>query len=148
MKKRFTLMMMVLCFLMSIPLKMMAEIVTVHFVDENRWSDNGGKICAYVYKGNAFLIKAWPGTECNDIQIVGGKKVATWTLNLGDGVTASEAGIVFNCNGSQYPAEGVFWQVQDGLYYYPNGTTSTTPPSEGSGSGSEITYPTITVKSN
>ena len=130
MKKRFTLMMMVLCILMSIPLKMMAETVTIHFVDENRWSDNGGKICAYVYKGNASLIKAWPGTECNDIQIVGGKKVATWTLNLGDGVTASEAGIVFNCNGSQYPAEGVFWQVQDGLYYYPNGTTSTTPPSE------------------
>lgn len=135
MKKRFTLMMMVLCILMSIPLKMMAETVTIHFVDENRWSDNGGKICAYVYKGNAFLIKAWPGTECNDIQIVGGKKVATWTLNLGDGVTASEAGIVFNCNGSQYPAEGVFWQVQDGLYYYPNGTTSTTPPSEGGTTG-------------
>ena len=145
MKKRFTLMMMVLCFLMSIPLKMMAETVTIHFVDENRWSDNGGKICAYVYKGNAFLIKDWPGTECNDIQIVGGKKVATWTLNLGDGVTASEAGIVFNCNGSQYPAEGVFKQVQDGLYYYPNGTSSTTPPSEG---GSGTTSPTISVKSN
>lgn len=148
MKKRFTLMMMVLCILMSIPLKMMAEIVTVHFIDEDGWSDNGGKICAYVYKGNAFLIKGWPGTECNDIQIVGGKKVATWTLNLGDGVTASEAGIVFNCNGSQYPANGVFKQVQNGLYYYPSGTTSTTPPSEGSGSGSETTYPTITVKSN
>lgn len=135
MKKRFTLMMMVLCFLMSIPLKMMAETVTIHFVDEEGWSDNGGKICAYVYKGNAFLIKKWPGTECNDIQIVGGKKVATWTLNLGDGVTASEAGIVFNCNRSQYPAEGVLWKVQDGLYYYPSGKTSTTPPSEGSGSG-------------
>ena len=137
--------MMVLCFLMSIPLKMMAETVTIHFVDEEGWSDNGGKICAYVYKGNAFLIKAWPGTECNDIQIVGGKKVATWTLNLGDGVTASEAGIVFNCNGSQYPANGVFWQVQDGRYYYKDGTTSTTPPSE---SGSGTTSPTISVKSN
>ena len=135
MKKKITLMMMVLCFLMSIPLKMMAETVTIHFVDEEGWSDNGGKICAYVYKGNAFLIKAWPGTECNDIQIVGGKKVATWTLNLGDGVTASEAGIVFNCNGSQYPANGVFWQVQDSQYYYPNGTTSTTPPSEGGTTG-------------
>lgn len=144
MKKKITLMMMVLCFLMSIPLKMMAETVTIHFVDEDGWSDNGGKICAYVYKGNAFLIKGWPGTECNDIQIVGGKKVATWTLNLGDGVTASEAGIVFNCNGSQYPANGVFKQVQDGLYYYPSGKTSTTPPSEG---GSGTTYPTISVKS-
>lgn len=135
MKKKITLMMMVLCFLMSIPLKMMAETVTIHFVDEDKWSDNGGKICAYVYKGDAFLIKDWPGTECNDIQIVGGKKVATWTLNLGDGVTASEAGIVFNCNGSQYPAKGVFLQVQDSQYYYPNGTTSTTPPSEGGTTG-------------
>ncbi|MDD6994422.1 MAG: hypothetical protein PUI65_10580, partial [Prevotella sp.] len=135
MKKRFTLMMMVLCILMSIPLKMMAEIVTVHFIDEDGWSDNGGKICAYVYKGNAFLIKDWPGTECNDIQIVGGKTVATWTLNLGDGVTASEAGIVFNCNRSQYPAEGVLWKVQDGLYYYKDGTTSTTAPSEGGTTG-------------
>lgn len=149
MKKKNTLMMMVLCFLMSIPLKMMAETVTVHFIDEDKWSDNGGKICAYVYKGNASLIKNWPGTECNDIQIVGGKKVATWTLNLGDGVAASEAGIVFNNNkGSQYPANGVFWQIKDGLYYYPNGTTSKTPPSEGGDSGSGTTSPTISVKSN
>lgn len=128
---------------------MMAETVTVHFIDEDRWSDNGGKICAYVYKGNAYLIKDWPGTECNDIQIVGGKKVATWTLNLGDGVAASEAGIVFNNNkGSQYPAQGVLWKVQDGLYYYKSGKTSTTPPSEGGDSGSGTTSPTISVKSN
>lgn len=128
---------------------MMAETVTVHFIDEDKWSDNGGKICAYVYKGKAFLIKDWPGIECNDIQIVGGKKVATWTLNLGDGVAASEAGIVFNNNkGSQYPAQGVFWQIKDGLYYYPNGTTSTTPPSEGGDSGSGTTSPTISVKSD
>lgn len=141
--------MMVMCFLMSIPLKMMAETVTVHFIDEDKWSDNGGKICAYVYKGKAFLIKDWPGIECNAIQIVGGKKVATWTLNLGDGVAASEAGIVFNNNkGSQYPAQGVFWQIKDGLYYYPNGTTSTTPPSEGGDSGSGTTSPTISVKSD
>lgn len=129
--------------------EMMAETVTIHFVDEDEWSKNGGKICAYVYKkGSTYLIKDWPGTECTDIKTVGGKNVATWTLNLGDGVTASDVGIVFNGNGSQYPAKDVFWKVQDGLYYYPNGTTSTTPPSEGSGSGSEITYPTITVKSN
>lgn len=136
MKKRFTLMMIVLCFLMSIPLKMMAEIVTVHFVDEDGWSDNGGKICAYVYKGSTYLIKGWPGTECTDIQTVGSKKVATWTLNLGDGVAASDVGIVFNSNGNQYPDQNVFWKVTDGLYYYKDGTTSTTPPSEGSGSGS------------
>ena len=131
MKKRFTLMMMVLCILMSIPLKMMAETVTVHFIDEDQWSNNGGKICAYVYKGSTYLIKDWPGTPCTDIKTVGGKTVATWTLNLGDGVTASDVGIVFNGNGSQYPAKGVLWKVQDGLYYYKSGKTSTTPPSEG-----------------
>ena len=135
MKKRFTLMMMVLCFLMSIPLKMMAETVTIHFVDEDGWSDNGGKICAYVYKGSTYLIKDWPGTECTDIKTVGGKNVATWTLNLGDGVTASDVGIVFNGNGSQYPAKGVLWKVQNGLYYYKSGETSTTPPSEGGTTG-------------
>ena len=135
MKKRFTLMMIVLCFLMSIPLKMMAETVTIHFVDEDQWSDNGGKICAYVYKGSSYLIKDWPGTECTDIQTVGGTKVATWTLNLGDDVTASDVGIVFNSNGNQYPDQNVFWKVTDGLYYYKDGTTSTTPPSGGSGSG-------------
>ena len=136
MKKRFTLMMMVLCILLSIPLKMMAETVTIHFVDEDEWSKNGGKICAYVYKkGSTYLIKEWPGTECTDIKTVGGKNVATWTLNLGDGVTASEAGIVFNCNGSQYPAEGELWEVKNGYYYYKDGTSSTTPPSEGSGTG-------------
>lgn len=135
MKKRFTLMMMVLCFLMSIPLKMMAETVTIHFVDEDGWSKNGGKICAYVYKGSTYLIKEWPGTECTDIKTVGGKNVATWTLNLGDGVTASDVGIVFNGNGSQYPAKGVLWKVQNGLYYYKSGKTSTTPPSEGGTTG-------------
>ena len=135
MKKRFTLMMMVLCFLMSIPLKMMAETVTVHFIDEDQWSNNGGKICAYVYKGSTYLIKDWPGTPCTDIKTVGGKTVATWTLNLGDGVTASDVGIVFNGNGSQYPAKGVLWKVQDGLYYYKSGKTSTTPPSEGGTTG-------------
>ena len=127
---------------------MMAETVTIHFVDEDEWSKNGGKICAYVYKkGSTYLIKDWPGTECTDIKTVGGKNVATWTLNLGDGVTASDVCIVFNGNGSQYPAKDVFWEVKDGLYYYKDGKTSTTPPSEGSGSGSETTYPTISVKS-
>ena len=110
---------------------MMAETVTVHFIDEDQWSNNGGKICAYVYKGSTYLIKDWPGTPCTDIKTVGGKTVATWTLNLGDGVTASDVGIVFNGNGSQYPAKGVLWKVQDGLYYYKSGKTSTTPPSEG-----------------
>ena len=146
MKKRFTLMMMVLCFFMSIPLKMMAETVTIHFVDEDGWSKNGGKICAYVYKGSTYLIKDWPGTECTDIKTVGGKNVATWTLNLGDGVTASDVGIVFNNNnGSQYPAQGVLLKVQDGLYYYKSGKTSTTPPSEGGSTDPTEKWDTETV---
>ena len=43
MKKRFTLMMMVMCFLMSIPLKMMAfaEVKVVsHYLQPNNWSEN------------------------------------------------------------------------------------------------------------
>ena len=39
MKKRFTLMMMVLCILMSIPLKMMAESVTIHYINDGEWAD-------------------------------------------------------------------------------------------------------------
>lgn len=42
MKKRFTLMMMVLCFLMSIPLKMMAydEVKVVSQYKVDKWSEN------------------------------------------------------------------------------------------------------------
>ena len=59
MKKRFTLMMMVLCFLMSIPLEMMAEKVTVHYINDKGWA----KVCAYVYKKGAKNIgPSWPGT--------------------------------------------------------------------------------------
>lgn len=66
MKKRFTLMMMVLCFLMSIPLKMMAQTVTEdkitvvsHYKQGTDWSENsnfnftstdGGKIYTCVLK--------------------------------------------------------------------------------------------------
>ena len=125
---------------------MMADEVTIHFVDEDGWSKNGGKICAYVYKGSTYLIKGWPGTECTDIKTVGGKNVATWTLNLGDGVTASDVGIVFNNNnGSQYPAQGVLLKVQDGLYYYKSGKTSTTPPSEGGSTDPTEKWDTETV---
>ena len=66
MKKRFTLMMMVLCILMSIPLKMMAEIVTVHLVDKE--STKWESYAAYVYDktitGNGsqpWVTDAWPG---------------------------------------------------------------------------------------
>lgn len=146
MKKRFTLMMIVLCFLMSIPLKMMAETVTIHFVDEEGWGD----YAAYVYDktitgegSQPWVTAGWPGQKVasnEDIKtLANGKKVVTWKIDL-KSCSLSNALIIFNNNSNndgdkkQYPS-GSGWAVQDGLYYYKNGTTSTTPPSEGSGSG-------------
>lgn len=158
MKKRFTLMMMVLCILMSIPLKMMAENVTIHFVDEVGWGD----YAAYVYDrskpddGSNWLTGKWPGqkaaaTDIEEVNYKGKKvKVVTWKIDLKE-CAAGNAYVLFNNNKynnkeEKFPSS-VGWEVKDGHYYYKDGTTSTTPPSEGSGSGSEITYPTISVKS-
>lgn len=158
MKKRFTLMMMVLCFLMSIPLKMMAEIVTIHFVDEVGWGD----YAAYVYDrskpddGSNWLTGKWPGqkaaaTDIEEVNYKGKKvKVVTWKIDLKE-CAAGNAYVLFNNNiynnkEEKYPSS-VGREVKDGHYYYKDGTTSTTPPSEGSGSGSGTTYPTISVKS-
>ena len=144
MKKRFTLMMMVLCILMSIPLKMMAESVTIHFVDEDGWGD----YAAYVYdttkpdNGSNLVTGQWPGqkvTNNEDIKtLANGHKVVTWTIDLKT-FELSNLVVIFNNNNNnkQYPASGG-WKVTDGLYYYKNGTTSTTPPSgseTGGGSG-------------
>ena len=158
MKKRFTLMMMVLCFLMSIPLKMMAETVTIHFVDEEGWGD----YAAYVYdttkpdNGSNLVTGTWPGqkvTNNEDIKtLANGYKVVTWTIDLKT-FELSNLVVIFNNNNNnkQYPASGG-WKVTDGLYYYKNGTTSTTPPSEGGstggGSGSEGGSGTTTEKWN
>ena len=158
MKKRFTLMMMVLCFLMSIPLKMMAETVTIHFVDEEGWGD----YAAYVYDttkpddGSNLVTGTWPGqkvTNNEDIKtLANGYKVVTWTIDLKT-FELSNLVVIFNNNNNnkQYPASGG-WKVMDGLYYYKNGTTSTTPPSEGGstggGSGSEGGSGTTTEKWN
>ena len=159
MKKRFTLiMMMVLCFLMSIPLKMMAETVTIHFVDE----DGRGDYAAYVYDrtktdGSEWVTDKWPGqkaaaTDIEEVNYKGKKvKVVTWKIDLKE-CAAGNAYVLFNNNKynnkeEKYPSSGG-WVVNDGHYYYKDGTSSTTPPSEGSGSGSETTYPTISVKSN
>ena len=107
MKKKITLMMMVLCILMSIPLKMMAKTVTIHYIfsDEN-WDE----IWAYVYSDGGKIGPDWGGTQCNTITTnADGPRVATWTFNLDDNL-ASNAYVVFNNgkgNGKQYPAEGV-----------------------------------------
>lgn len=135
--------MMVLCFLMSIPLKMMAEIVTIHFVDEDGWGD----YAAYVYDktkpndGSNLVTVKWPGqvaaaTDIKEVNYKNGKKVkvVTWKIDLKE-CASGNALVLFNNNkgGQQYPSSGG-WNVTDGLYYYKDGTTSTTPPSEGGSS--------------
>lgn len=136
---------------------MMAEIVTIHFVDEDGWEDHA----AYVYDKSktvdpVWVTDKWPGqvaaaTDIEEVNYKGKKvKVVTWKIDLKE-CAAGNAYVLFNNNiynkiEKKYPsADG--WEVKEGYYYYKDGTYSTTPPSEGSGSGSEITYPTITVKS-
>lgn len=162
MKKRFTLMMMVLCFLMSIPLKMMAETVTIHFVDEEGWGD----YAAYVYDktkaddGSNLVTVKWPGqvVASEDIKtLANGKKVVTWKIDL-KSCSLSNARVLFNNNKynnveKKYPSS-VGWDVKDGLYYYKDGTTSTTPPSGSetgggtTGGGGGTTEPYNTVSTN
>ena len=141
MKKRFTLMMMVLCFLMSIPLKMMAETVTIHYIfGEEGWSE----IWAYVYqKGGGNIGPKWHGTKCDNITTnADGKREATWTLNLGDNL-ASNACVVFNDgieNGNQYPTSGG-WDVIDGASYNKGGKI--TSSSEGGGGSTPVDWNTV-----
>lgn len=151
MKKRFTLMMMVLCFLMSIPLKMMAESVTVHFIDKNGWTEYD----AYVYdlSTNQPISKdhAWPGKHNTDytISTVNSNKVVTWTIELGT-CSLANARIVFNNNGkgSQYPQSGGF-NVANNQYYNNDGPT-TDPSQGGGGTGGDgsTTVEWNTVKTN
>ena len=134
---------------------MMAEIVTIHFVDEVGWGD----YAAYVYdstkpNGSNLVTGKWPGqvaaaTDIKEVNYKNGKKVkvVTWKIDLKE-CASGNALVLFNNNNKdnkQYPSSGG-WPVQDGRYYYKDGTTSTTPPSEGGDSGS--TSPTISVKSN
>ena len=135
---------------------MMAETVTIHFVDEEGWGD----YAAYVYDttkpddGSNLVTGTWPGqkvTNNEDIKtLANGYKVVTWTIDLKT-FELSNLVVIFNNNNKQYPASGG-WRVTDGLYYYKNGTTSTTPPSEGGstggGSGSEGGSGTTTEKWN
>lgn len=140
MKKRFTLMMMVLCTLMCIPLKMMAESVTVHFIDKNGWT--GYDACVYDISTNKEISKdhAWPGKHTDyTISTVNSNKVVTWTIDLGT-CSLANARIIFN-NGSggqdnQYPGpnKGGF-EVANNQYYNNEGKT-TDPSQGGSGTGS------------
>lgn len=98
---------------------MMAQEVTIHYIDEEGWSD----IYAYVYqKGGSHIGPEWHGTKCTDIKVDGDKRVATWTLDL-KGIPASNACVVFNNgveNGPQHPKNGG-WDVKDGANYTKNG---------------------------
>lgn len=138
---------------------MMAEIVTVHFVDKE--STKWESYAAYVYDktitGNGsqpWVTDKWPGqkvTNSADIETLSNDyKVVTWKIDL-KSCALSNALIIFNNqdNGKQVPASGQKgMDVKNDYYYYSDGTMSATaPPSEGSGSGSETTYPTISVKS-
>lgn len=166
MKKRFTLMMMVLCILMSIPLKMMAETVTVHFVDKE--SPKWESYAAYVYDktitGNGSqpqVTDAWPGqkvTNSADIETLSnGYKVVTWKIDL-KSCALSNALIIFNNqdNKKQYPASGQpGMKVNNGYYYYSDGTMSDTAPSgtetgggTGGGGGSDTPVEWNTVTTN
>lgn len=156
MKKKITLMMMVLCFLMSIPLKMMAEIVTIHFVDEDGWGD----YAAYVYDktkpndGSNLVTDAWPGqvATATDIKVVdGNKKEVTWKIDL-KSCELSNALVIFNNNGGkQYPTSSG-WDVIDGASYNKDGkiTSSSEGGSGGSTGGSTggntpVDWPTVTT---
>lgn len=117
---------------------MMAEIVTVHFIDKNSWSSYD----AYVFdvstdKTISEKDHPWPGKRKNyTTATVNGDKVVTWTIDLGT-CTLANARIIFN-NGSggqgyQYPGpnNGGF-EVANNQYYDNNGKTDA--PSEGGGS--------------
>ena len=154
MKKRFTLMMMVLCFLMSIPLKMMAEIVTIHFVDEEGWGD----YAAYVYDktkpndGSNLVTVAWPGqvAAATDIKVVdGNKKEVTWKIDL-KSCELKNAVVLFNNNngGKQYPSSGG-WDVIDGASYNKDGNMASSGGSSSGTGGSTggntpVDWPTVT----
>lgn len=153
MKKRFTLMMMVMCFLMSIPLKMMAKIVTIHFVDEDGWGD----YAAYVYDktkpndGSNLVTDAWPGqvATATDIKVVdGNKKEVTWKIDL-KSCELKNALVIFNNNngGKQYPSSGG-WEVIDGASYNKDGNmTSGSGGSTGGSTGGNtpVDWPTVTT---
>lgn len=156
MKKRFTLMMMVLCILMSIPLKMMADEVTIHFVDKE--STKWESYAAYVYDktitGNGsqpWVTDQWPGqkvTNSADIETLSnGYKVVTWKIDL-KSCALSNALVIFNNQdkGKRYPASGQPGkEVKNGYYYYSDGTMSATAPSgteTGGSTGGGTTGPT------
>lgn len=95
MKKRFTLMMMVLCFLMSIPLEMMAKTVTISYIDDESW----GEIWAYVYSDGGQIGPDWGGTPFKTITTNADGKY--YTLS-GQQVEKPTAGGIYIHNGRKF----------------------------------------------
>ena len=136
---------------------MMAEIVTIHFVDEDGWGD----YAAYVYDktkpndGSNLVTDAWPGqvATATDIKVVdGNKKEVTWKIDL-KSCELSNALVIFNNNngGKQYPTSSG-WDVIDGASYNKDGkiTSSSEGGSGGSTGGSTggntpVDWPTVTT---
>lgn len=128
---------------------MMAETVTIHFVDKE--STKWESYAAYVYDktitGNGsqpWVTDKWPGqkvTNSEDIKtLANGYKVVTWKIDL-KSCALSNALVIFNNQdkGKQCPASGQSGkEVKNGYYYYSDGTMSETAPSgteTGGGSG-------------
>ena len=110
---------------------MMAEKVTVHYINEKGWA----KVCAYVYKDGAPIGDGWPGTECKTFETTAsGKNVATWELDLGD-VAADGVRIIFNCGSSNEQTDGGGFPLINNQYYNFDGEI-TDPSQGGSGTGS------------
>ena len=136
---------------------MMAENVTIHFVDKE--STKWESYAAYVYdktitgEGSQPQVTAgWPGqkvTNTEDINtLANGYKVVTWSIDL-KGCELSNALVIFNNqdNGKQYPAANQPGkEVKDGYYYYSDGTMSETAPSGTETGGSEGGSGTTTEK--
>ena len=131
---------------------MMAETVTVHFIDNNGWTEYD----AYVFdistnKSISEKDYPWPGKRTNytTTTTANGTKVVTWTIDLLD-CTLANARIVFNNggNGKQYPGNGGGgFGVANNQYYDNNGKTDA--PSEGGGStGGSTTEKWDTEKTN
>lgn len=138
MKKRFTLMMMVLCFLMSIPQKMMADVVTIHYIGDENWDD----YAAYVYdiNGSNKVTDDWPGqaAKATDIKVVdGNKKEVTWKIDLKSCVL-SNARVIFNNNkkdGALQHPTGEGWLVVDGASYNKDGKITSSGGDSGTTGG-------------
>lgn len=113
--------MMVLCFLMSIPLKMMAETVTVHFIDENGWTEYDAYVFDVSTKKPISTDHGWPGFHWDyTTETINNQKVVTWTIDLGS-CTIDNARIIFNNRNSgdsnQFPPHGGSFEVKDDHVY-------------------------------